>query len=169
MHTGLKILMLLWLCIVGYWLLPLKKPKQPTHELATNTILATQQFCDNGCAEILIKKGNLEIPFALREKYPSIHTNVANVIGSSPFKKSKAALMFSYDFIMDGHVQSVDTTAKEGIIPVFYISEWYPTQYIARFWKLTGIWEVLYLINLNLGLPLILYFILKQRESKGIF
>ena len=168
MHTGLKILMLIWLSIVGYWLLPLKKPKLPTHQLETNTILATQQFCERDCADILIKQGVLEIPDDIRTHFPGMRTDVANVIGSSPFKKSKGALMFSYDFIMNGHVQGIDSS-KEGYIPIYYIKEWYPTQYIARFWKLTGIWEVLYLINLNLGLPLILYFILKQREAKGLF
>lgn len=139
------------------------------HDLEKNTILATEQFCENNCANILIKQGVLEIPDSIKVRFPNLRTDVANVTGSSPFRKSKGALMFSYDFIMDGNVVGVDSSTSQGHVPLFYIKEWYPTQYIARFWKLTGIWEVLYLINLNLGLPLILYFILKARERKGIF
>lgn len=146
--------------------MPLKKPKQFKQDSEPNTIVATQQFCDNKCAAIVIKNGKLQIPYSALIKYPDIRNDVANITGSSPFKKSKGALMFSYDFIISGEVRGVDSTELEGHVPIFYIREWYPTQYIARFWQLTGTWEILYLINLNLGLPLILFLTFRKGKRK---
>jgi len=161
----LKLVILIWVGFTGYWLLPLKKPNSYREDSAVNTVLATQQFCDNQCADIIIKKGKIEIPDSMQRAYPEIRTDVAMVTGNSPFKKSKSALFFSYDFIVNGYVQDVEFVPNEGIVPVYYIDEWYPTQYIARFWKLTGNWEILYLINLNLGLPLLLLLIYRQNAK----
>jgi hypothetical protein len=166
-NTILKIVLVAWFLFTGYWLLPLKKPKQYKPDSEANTIVATQQFCETPCADIVIKKGMLIIPDSIASKYSELRRSVAHITGNSPFKKSKGALMFSYDFIMSGYVVGVDSTATDGNVPVYYIKEWYPTQYIARFWKLTGKWEVLYLINLNLGLPLFLFFSFKSGKRVG--
>ncbi len=163
----LKLLLVFWFLITGYWLMPLKKPKDYRPDSQVNTIVATQQFCQPQCADIVIKKGKIIIPDSILARYGEVRTDVARIVGSSPFKKSKGALMFSYDFIMNGYVAGVDSTVLEGYVPVYHISEWYPTQYIARFWKLTGVWEVLYLINLNLGLPLFLFFSFKSGKRVG--
>jgi hypothetical protein len=55
----LKFVILIWLSFTGYWLLPLKKPNAYREDSAINTVLATQQFCDNQCADIVIKKGKI--------------------------------------------------------------------------------------------------------------
>jgi hypothetical protein len=161
----LNLLVFVWVIFTGYWLLPLKKPKAYREDSEPNTILATQQFCDPACADILIKRGTLIIPDSIKKMYPELRKDVALIIGSSPFRKSKGALMFSYDFVMSGHVERVGYTEQEGYVPVFHIEEWFPTQYIARFWKLTGINEILYLVNLNIGLPLLLFYFFKQGSS----
>jgi len=101
--------------------------------------------------------------------YPELRKDVALLVGSSPFKKSKSALMFSYDFVLSGHVERVGFTQQEGFVPVFHVEEWFPTQYIARFWKLTHNSELLYLINLNIGLPLLLFYFFKQGSSLNKF
>lgn len=164
-NWGLKGIVLIWVVFTGYWLLPLKKPKAFREDSDPNTILATQQFCDPKCADVIIKRGVMVIPDSLKKMYPEMNTNVALIVGASPFRKAKSALMFSYDFILSGEVVKVGFTEEEGYVPVFYVREWFPTQYIARFWKLTGNWEILYLINLNLGLPLLLFFFFKQGSS----
>ena len=166
-NTLIKLFLLVWVVFTSYWLLPLKKPKQYRPDSEANTIVATQQFCESPCADIIIKKGRIIVPDSIAKNYHDVRTDVARITGSSPFKKSKGALMFSYDFIMSGNVEGIDSTSLEGYVPVFYIREWYPTQYIARFWKLTGAWEVLYLINLNLGLPLFLFFSFKAGRRIG--
>ncbi|HMR45155.1 MAG TPA: hypothetical protein PKC85_00040 [Bacteroidia bacterium] len=166
---GLKLLVLIWVVFTGYWLLPLKKPKAYREDSEPNTILATQQFCEPQSADIIIKRGELIIPDSLKKMYPELRKDVALIVGSSPFKKSKSALMFSYDFVMSGHVERVGFTQQEGYVPVFHVEEWFPTQYIARFWKLTHNSELLYLINLNIGLPLLLFYFFKQGSSLNKF
>ncbi len=162
----LKLLIFVWLGFTGYWLLPLKKPKAFREDNSENIILATQQFCTNECADILIKRGKLSLPDSLVRIYPDIINEKAMVIGASPFKKSKSALFFSYDFIIYGNVIDAEFVPNEGMVPVYHIVEWFPTQYIARFWKLEGTAEILYLVNLNLGLPLLLLLIYKQGSNR---
>lgn len=164
-NWGLNLIVVIWVIFTGYWLLPLKKPKTFRSDSEPNTILATQQFCEPKCADIRIKRGVLVIPDSIKQLYPELNKDVALIVGESPFRKSKSALMFSYDFVLSGKVVKVGYTEQDGYIPVFHVTEWFPTQYIARFWKLTGTYEILYLINLNLGLPLLLFFFFKQGSS----
>jgi hypothetical protein len=161
----LRGVVLCWIIITGYWLLPLKKPKTFRADFDPTAILATQQMSAVSYDIITIKGGKLNIPDSLIQNYPNLRTDEAYIIGSSPFRKSKSALMYSYDFIMSGNVTGVIKNEKNENIAIFHIEEWFPTQYIARFWKLTGYWEILYLVNLNFGLPLLLYYFLAQGST----
>lgn len=156
---------MVWIVIVGYYMLPLKKPINYHPYIEDQSILATQQFCTNQCADIVIKKGKIVIPNKLQKLYPNIRTDVANLVGATPFRQKHGALMYSYDFILFGSYIGVDSTVLEGYVPVYNVTEWYPTQYIARFWQLKGPGEILYLGLLYLGLPIILYFALKMKEG----
>jgi hypothetical protein len=167
MNYFLKILLLAWVCFIGYYMLPLKKPIHFHPYIENTSILATQQFCESECADVIIKKGMVLLPDSLQRIFPNIRTDVANLSGNSPFRHKNSTLMFSYDFILSGKITGIDSTNLEGYIPIYTVEEWYPTQYIARFWQLEGFMEVFYLTMLNLGLPLVLYFILKIKE-KGV-
>ena len=161
----LGLLLLSWCIVIGYYMLPLKKPINYHPYIQDQSILATQQFCAGTCADVLIKQTKVLFPDSLKKLYPKLRTDVANLIGETPFKQKHGRLMYSYDFILFGKFVGVDTTLSEGIVPVYKVKEWYPTQYIARFWQLKGFGEIIYLGLLYLGLPLILYFVLKLRRS----
>lgn len=161
------LLLVIWLFLVGYYLLPLKKPINYHPYIQNESILATQQFCSNQCADIVLKKGVIAIPDSIFRDYPGLRTDVANLKGETPFRQKSGTLMYPYDFILFGKFDGIDSTVLEGYVPVYRVREWYPTQYIARFWQLTGIYEVLYLGLLYLGLPLLLYFILRIKERIG--
>ncbi|HNR20971.1 MAG: hypothetical protein IPJ79_07435 [Bacteroidetes bacterium] len=161
----LALLLLTWLTVIGYYMLPLKKPINYHPYIQDQSILATQQFCSGSCADVLIKQSKVLISDSLRRIYPKLRSDIANLKGETPFKQKHGRLMYSYDFILFGKFVGVDTTLQEGIVPVYYVKEWYPTQYIARFWQLKGVGEVIYLALLYLGLPLILYFSLKLKKS----
>lgn len=160
----LGLVFIVWSVVIGYYMLPLKKPINYHPYIQDRSILATQQFCAGNCADVLIKQTKVLFPDSLRKLYPKLRTDVANLTGETPFKQKHGRLMYSYDFILFGSFVGIDTTLLEGVVPVYNVKEWYPTQYIARFWQLKGIKEILYLSLLYLGLPLILYFVLKIRK-----
>lgn len=159
------LLLIAWCAVIGYYMLPLKKPINYHPYIQEQSILATQQFCSGNCADVIIKQSKVLLPDSLRRLYPKLKTDVANLTGETPFKQKHGRLMYSYDFILFGKFVDVDTTLAEGVIPVYKVTEWYPTQYIARFWQLKGFGEIIYLGLLYLGLPLILYFVLKLKKT----
>lgn len=165
MNFFFKILFLAWISYVGYWLLPLKKPKEYRKENIPNNVLATDQKCRVPCADIVIKEGFFEIPDDTLKKYPGLKLDRANIYGNSPFRPLEGILFFHYDFILYGKVGGVDSTQTDGYIPRFRVLEWYPTEYVARFWRLTGMQEKLYLINLLVGIPFFIIIVLRHRRT----
>ena len=107
-NTLIKLFLLVWVVFTSYWLLPLKKPKQYRPDSEANTIVATQQFCESPCADIIIKKGRIIVPDSIAKNYHDVRTDVARITGSSPFKKSKRSPF--------GSVPLLHTNLKSGYL-----------------------------------------------------
>lgn len=66
------LLLIAWCAVIGYYMLPLKKPINYHPYIQEQSILATQQFCSGNCADVIIKQSKVLLPDSLRRLLPEV-------------------------------------------------------------------------------------------------